>query len=64
MNQKYSYWLPIEQIQDDHSFEVEKFVRCYTIFYGSAGKCDNCYAKEYCQELIEDSKRQRSQPER
>ncbi|GAI31447.1 unnamed protein product [marine sediment metagenome] len=57
MAEKYSYWLPIERMQDDHSDEVEKFVECYTVFYGTAGKCSNCYAQEYCKNLNEDAKK-------
>jgi len=57
LTEKYSYWLPVEQMQDDHSYEVEKFVECYTVFHGVAGKCSNCYAQEYCENLNEDAEK-------
>lgn len=56
LTEKYSCWLPIEQMQEDHSYEAGKFVECYMVFHGAAGKCFTCYAQEYCKNLNEDSK--------
>lgn len=56
MTEKYSHWLPIEQMQEDHSYEAGKFVECYMVFHGVAGKCFTCCAQDYCKNLNEDSK--------
>ena len=48
---KYSYWLNMPSVFVDCSANILPFVECYTIFYGVAGKCENCFAQECCLKL-------------
>lgn len=49
--ERYSNWLSIPEIFEDHSKNIESFVLCYLVFHGVAGKCYRCFARGSCLEL-------------
>jgi len=50
----YSNWLSIPEIFNNHLDNVEPFVDCYILWYGTAGRCHNCFAISLCRKLNEE----------
>lgn len=48
---QYSNWLSLPEILGNHKSEIESFVECYLLFFGTAGKCYRCVARELCLRL-------------
>lgn len=46
-----NWLLPPEIFNIKHSQQIESFVNCYLIFYGTAGKCSRCCALNSCLKL-------------
>lgn len=51
----YSNWLldEVNKILENHIKEVEPFVECYLLWYGTAGRCWSCFARELCLRISE-----------
>ncbi len=48
---RYSQWMPMERIIDDHSQDASRFADCFGISKGLRTKCDICHSFEVCREL-------------
>ena len=51
---KYLNWLCLPELLNNHFKDIEHFVDCYLLWYGSAGKCHTCCAHSLCRKIAED----------
>ena len=49
---KRSQWLFLPKTLEDHKYEIEPFVECYLLFFGTGGPCNSCVAQKLCLRLL------------